>query len=86
MQGFNTCKSALITAADEVSKRASRIWTRTANLAAHAEFHVNITSVIGGGIKNPEDALVVARRAVELGFSSTVGVIHDGERAFKTFG
>ncbi|MGH9626815.1 MAG: radical SAM protein, partial [Bryobacteraceae bacterium] len=35
--------------------------------------------VLGGGIRNPEDALVVGRRAVELGFSSTVGIIHDGD-------
>ena len=27
-----------------------------------------LASVIGGGIRNPEDALMVARRAVELGF------------------
>jgi hypothetical protein len=53
------------------------------NLAEHAEFHVNINSVLGGGIKHPEDALVIARRAVELGFSSTVGVIHDGSGLLK---
>ncbi|MGA2435345.1 MAG: radical SAM protein, partial [Bryobacteraceae bacterium] len=40
---------------------------------------VNINSVVGGGIRNPQDALVVGRRAVELGFTSTVGIIHDGE-------
>jgi hypothetical protein len=27
--------------------------------AEHEEFDVNINSVIGGGIKNPEDALVM---------------------------
>src|SRR5882724_1470387 len=43
----------------------------------------NINSVIGGGIKNPEDALAVARRAVALGFSSTVGVIHDNDGTLK---
>lgn len=53
------------------------------HLAAHAEFHVNINSVIGGGIRNPEDALIVGRRAIELGFSSTLGVIHDGEGSLK---
>ncbi|MDQ2854688.1 MAG: hypothetical protein M3R68_00045, partial [Acidobacteriota bacterium] len=42
-----------------------------------------INSVIGGGIKKPEDALVVARRAVELGFSSTVGVIHANDGTLK---
>ena len=42
-------------------------------LAEHAEFQVNINSVLGSGVKNPEDALAVARRALELGFTSTVG-------------
>jgi len=47
-------------------------------LAEHAEFHVNINSVVGGGVKNPQDALTIGRRAMELGFSSTIGIIHDG--------
>ena len=46
-------------------------------LAEHADFHVNINSVVGGGIHNPHDAMAVAKRAVELGFTSTVGIIHD---------
>ena len=29
-------------------------------LAEHAEFQVNINSVLGSGISNPEDALAVA--------------------------
>lgn len=52
-------------------------------LAEHSDFHININSVIGGGIKQPEDALTVAKRAVELGFSTTVGVIHDGDGTLK---
>src|SRR5207245_8684829 len=48
-------------------------------LAEHADFHVNINSVVGGGVRNPQDALVIGKRAVELGFSSTIGIIHDGE-------
>jgi MoaA/NifB/PqqE/SkfB family radical SAM enzyme len=47
-------------------------------LADHAEFGVNINSVVGSGIENPEDALAVARRARELGFTSTIGILHDG--------
>jgi MoaA/NifB/PqqE/SkfB family radical SAM enzyme len=46
-------------------------------LAEYAEFHVNINSVIGASPETPEDALVVARRAAELGFSGTVGILHD---------
>jgi MoaA/NifB/PqqE/SkfB family radical SAM enzyme len=69
---------------DEVSKKSLKnLDKKLQNLAAHADFHVNINSVIGGGIKNPEDALVIARRAIELGFSTTVGVIHDGQGLLK---
>jgi MoaA/NifB/PqqE/SkfB family radical SAM enzyme len=65
---------------DEVSKKSLKVLDRKLQLlASHAEFHVNINSVVGGGIHNPEDALTVGRRAVELGFSSTVGIIHDGD-------
>src|SRR5918992_3970528 len=64
---------------DEVSKKSLRLLEKKLQwLSELAEFKVNINSVIGGGIKNPEDALVVSRRALELGFSSSLGVIHDG--------
>jgi len=47
-------------------------------LADRADFTVAINSVVGSGIRKPEDALVVARRARELGFMSSLGIIHDG--------
>src|SRR5690348_2650137 len=69
---------------DEVSKKSLKVLDQKLKLLAeHADFHVNINSVLGGGIKNPDDARVVARRAVELGFSSTVGIIHDGSGQLK---
>ncbi|MGB8509040.1 MAG: radical SAM protein [Pyrinomonadaceae bacterium] len=69
---------------DEVSKKSLKnLDKKLLNLAEHADFHVNINSVIGGGIKNPDDALVVARRALELEFSTTVGVIHDQQGVLK---
>lgn len=72
---------------DEVSQKSlKRLDKKLGFLAEHADFHVNINSVIGGGIKNPEDALAVGRRAVELGFSTTVGVIHDNEGMLKPLG
>jgi MoaA/NifB/PqqE/SkfB family radical SAM enzyme len=72
---------------DEVSKKSLKnLDKKLQNLAEHADFHVNINSVVGGGVKNPEDALAVARRAVELGFSTTVGVIHDGHGLLKPLG
>jgi len=47
---------------------------------------VNINSVLGSGVKNPEDALTVAHRAVELGFTSTVGILHDGNGQLQALG
>jgi MoaA/NifB/PqqE/SkfB family radical SAM enzyme len=65
---------------DDVSKKSLKVLDKKLQLLAeHAEFHVNINSVIGGGIRNPTDALMVSRRALELGFTSTVGIIHDHE-------
>ena len=69
---------------DEVSRKSLRVLDKKLRyLAEHADFHININSVIGGGIKQPEDALTVAQRAVELGFSTTVGVIHDDDGTLK---
>ena len=69
---------------DEVSRKSLRVLDKKLRyLAEHADFHININSVIGGGIKQPEDALTVAKRAVELGFSTTVGVIHDNDGTLK---
>jgi len=65
---------------DEVSKKSLKVLDKKLQLLAeHADFHVNINSVVGGGIRNPEDALTVSRRAIELGLTSTVGIIHDGD-------
>jgi MoaA/NifB/PqqE/SkfB family radical SAM enzyme len=64
---------------DEVSKKSLKVLDKKLQmLAEHAEFHVNINSVVGAGVRNPEDAYVIARRALDLGLSSTVGIIHDG--------
>ena len=52
-------------------------------LSELAEFQVNINTVLGSGVNHPEDALIIARRAVELGFTCTVGVIHDGRGGLK---
>jgi MoaA/NifB/PqqE/SkfB family radical SAM enzyme len=65
---------------DEVSKKSLKVLDKKLQLLAeHADFHVNINSVVGGGIRNPQDALTVGKRALELGFTSTVGIIHDGD-------
>ena len=63
---------------DDVSKKSLKVLDqKLALLAEHADFHVNINSVLGSGVRNPEDALAVAHRAVALGFTSTVGILHD---------
>jgi len=65
---------------DDVSKKSLKVLDKKLQiLAEHAHFHVNINSVLGGGIHHPEDALTVGKRAMELGFTSTVGIIHDGD-------
>ena len=49
---------------DEVSKKSLKVLDKKLQLLAeHADFHVNINSVVGGGIHNPQDALVVGQRA-----------------------
>jgi MoaA/NifB/PqqE/SkfB family radical SAM enzyme len=64
---------------DDVSKKSLKVLEKKLELLAeHADFHVNINSVVGGGVKNPQDALTIGRRAMALGFSSTIGIIHDG--------
>jgi MoaA/NifB/PqqE/SkfB family radical SAM enzyme len=65
---------------DEVSKKSLKVLDKKLQLLAeHADFHVNINSVVGGGIQNPQDALDISHRALELGLTSTVGIIHDGD-------
>ena len=72
---------------DDVSKKSLKVLDRKLQLLAeHAEFHVNINSVVGGGIRKPHDALVVGRRAVQLGFTSTIGIIHDGDGQLRPLG
>jgi MoaA/NifB/PqqE/SkfB family radical SAM enzyme len=63
---------------DEVSKKSLKVLDKKLQwLADWAEFDVTINAVVGAGIRDPGDALVVARRARALGFSTTVGIIHD---------
>jgi MoaA/NifB/PqqE/SkfB family radical SAM enzyme len=69
---------------DDVSMKSLKVLDKKLEfLAEHAEFGVNINSVIGGGIRNPEDALTVTKRAVGFGFASSVGIIHDHTGGLK---
>ena len=72
---------------DDVSKKSLRLLDRKLqDLQAHATFDVNINSVLGGGIRNPEDARTINNRARELGFSTSIGIIHDGSGRLKPLG
>jgi MoaA/NifB/PqqE/SkfB family radical SAM enzyme len=69
---------------DEISKKSLKVLDKKLQmLAQYAEFHVNINSVVGGGFKDPNDALVIGKRALALGFESTIGIIHDGSGQLK---
>jgi len=72
---------------DEISKKSLRLVDRKLEwLAEHAQFDVNVNSVIGGGTRNPEDVRVIAARARALGFSTSLGLIHDGNGRLKPLG
>ena len=74
-------------APDEVSKKSLKVLDKKLDLLAeYADFHVNINSVVGGGVRNPQDALTIGKRALGLGFSSTLGVIHDGGGQLQPLG
>jgi MoaA/NifB/PqqE/SkfB family radical SAM enzyme len=63
---------------DDISKKSLKVLdSKLQWLADYAEFEVNINTVIGAGIENPGDAGTIARRALELGFDTTVGIAHD---------
>ena len=65
---------------DEVSMKSLKVLDKKLQyLAEYADFKVNINSVLGSGVSCPSDALKIGKRAVELGFTCTVGVIHDGD-------
>ncbi|HXF04413.1 MAG TPA: radical SAM protein [Blastocatellia bacterium] len=64
---------------DEVSKKSLKVLDqKLVWLAELAQFRVNINAVLGSGVRHPEDALVIGQRAIELGFTTSLGIIHDG--------
>lgn len=71
---------------DEVSMKSLKVLDKKLQwLAEHATFQVNINSVIGT-CERPEDAATVARRARELEFATTVGIVHDGQGQLRPLG
>lgn len=64
---------------DAISNKSLKVLDRKLqHLAEHAAFDININSVVGAGVAHPEDALEIATRARALGFTATMGIIHDG--------
>ncbi len=69
---------------DETSKKSLKVLDRKLELLAeHADFSVNVNSVLGSPVRNPEDARTIARRARGLGLTSTVGILHDANGQLK---
>ena len=63
---------------DNASKKSLRVLQKKLRLLAEdARFDVNVNSVVGSLISTPEDALIVTQCAIDLGFASTVGLIHN---------
>src|SRR5262245_2832794 len=63
---------------DDVSKKSLKLLDQKLRwLAEDGEFDVTVNSVVGGAIRASEDALTITHRARQLGFSATVGIIHD---------
>jgi MoaA/NifB/PqqE/SkfB family radical SAM enzyme len=72
---------------DDVSKKSLRLLDKKLQwLREFATFDININSVLGGGIRNPEDARTINHRARALGFSTSIGIIHDGSGSLKPLG
>ena len=72
---------------DDVSKKSLRLLDKKLQwLQEFAVFDVNINSVVGGGIRDAEDARTITNRARELRFSTSVGLIHDGSGRLMPLG
>lgn len=71
---------------DGVSKKSLKtLDAKLRMLAAHALFDVTVNAVVGGGT-HADDALTISRRALDLGFQSTVGIIHDSRGQLRPLG
>src|SRR5499427_775469 len=71
---------------DKISMKSLKVLDqKLAWLSQHACFRVNINTVLGTS-ERPGDAAAVARRARELGFATTVGIVHDGQGQLHPLG
>lgn len=69
---------------DDVSKKSLKVLDKKLRwLAREAAFDVTVNSVVGGGIRNPDDARLITERARDLGLMTTIGIIHDGHGGLR---
>lgn len=72
---------------DEASMKSLRLLEPKLRwLAERRQFTVTINTVLGSGVKNPEDALVIVRRAKALGFTTSLGIVHDHDGQLRRLG
>jgi MoaA/NifB/PqqE/SkfB family radical SAM enzyme len=72
---------------DAVSMKSLKVLDQKLQwLSEFAEFEVNINSVIGGTTTQARDTLIIARRAEELGLTSTLGIVHDHSGQLQPLG
>jgi hypothetical protein len=81
--GLDFHRSASTRAEPDEASRKPRVLDKLQHLKDHAAFDVNINSVLGG-IKNPGCA--PSTTAPGLGFSTSIGIIHDGSGRLKPLG
>ena len=72
-----------VTANEVTRKHLQALEKRLRDLTRFAQFDVNVNTVIGADVPNPADAWTITLRAAQLGFSHTLGLVHDAEGALK---
>ena len=69
---------------DEVSVKSLKVLDKKLKLLAdYADFKVNINCVLGALHDRAEDALLISERAVQYGFSHSIGIIHQQDGFMK---
>lgn len=82
LQGMQISIDNLV--ADQVSmKSLESVESKLSLLAQHAQFEVNINSVLGISDERTTDVIEIAKTARKYGFFHTVGVLHDESGSLK---
>src|SRR5262249_12226175 len=71
---------------DEISKKSLKsVRGKLELLRDHAKFAVNVNSVLGISEAHTDDAVEVSKTAISMGFTNSVGLLHDGSGQLKPF-